>query len=176
MTIIEAFPTGFASLSDGTTTIPFIFTDGQGKKNPLSFRSDPYPRTALKTTTGEGKYSDLEPPYFAIPQDDFTGGRGNEDFENDTSRYFDGHWLDTSKEGGVVLGGRETYSTGYHEVDQEMPGSVLWQGIINSEPEDRYYATSFVASASYTSYQCEIWLRRFDTPSSFKVELWSPVE
>ncbi len=173
MTIIEAFPTGFASLSDGTTTIPFIFTDGQGKKNPLSFRSDPYPRTALKTTTGESKYSDLEPPYFALPQDDFTGGRGNEDFENDTSRYFDGWRLDTSKEGGVVLGGRETYSTGYKNADFVMPGSMLFKSLFTTESEDQYFATTFEASASYTTYQCEIWLKRTGTPASIKVELWS---
>jgi hypothetical protein len=70
-----------ASLSDGSTTIEFIFTDGQGGKDENAFRAAPYPRTALKTTQGESKYSDLEPPYFAIAQDDFTGGRGNEDFE-----------------------------------------------------------------------------------------------
>ena len=173
MTITVPFPTGFASLSDGTTTIPFIFTDGQGKKNPLSFRTDPYPRTALKTTTGESKYSDLEPPFFAIPQDDFTGGRGNEDFENDTSRYFDGHWLDTSKEGGVVLGGRETYSTGYKNADFVMPGSMLFKSLFTTESWDEYYATTFEASASYTTYQCEIWLKRTGTPASIKVELWS---
>jgi hypothetical protein len=112
VTITGDWPNRNASLSDGSTTIEFTFTDGQGKKNPQAFQAQPYPRTALKTTQGESKYSDLEPPYFAIAQDDFTGGRGIEDFEADTSRYFDAYRIDTSKESGVVLGGRETYSKG----------------------------------------------------------------
>ena len=60
-----AYPTRHASLSDTATTIEFNFTDGQGKVNEKSFTARPYPRSALKTTTGESKYSDLEPPYFA---------------------------------------------------------------------------------------------------------------
>ena len=118
VTATSAYPTRHASLSDGTTTIEFNFTDGQGKVNEQSFRAQPYPRQALKTSQGESKYSDLEPPYLAIAQDDFTGGRGNEDFEADTSRYFDGNVADTSKESGVVIGGLEKYTTGYRDMDR----------------------------------------------------------
>jgi hypothetical protein len=159
-----------ASLSDGSTTIEFIFTDGQGGKDENAFRASPYPRTALKTTSGESKYSDLEPPYFAIAQDDFTGGRGNEDFESDTSRYFDGYHLDTTNEDGIVLGGREVYGTGYQNSEQKMPGSVTFKPAYGST---RYLSKFFVASASYTTYQCEIWLRRVGDPGDLQVELWS---
>ncbi len=108
ITSSEPYPKGHVGLSDGSTTLDFILTDGEGVKNPRAFRASSYPRTALKTITGENKYSDLQLPYFALPQDDFTGGRGNEDFEADTSRYYDGWRMDTSKESGVVLGGLDT--------------------------------------------------------------------
>jgi hypothetical protein len=163
-------PTGHASLSDGSTTIEFLFTDGQGEKNQESFKAEPYPRTALKTTSGESKYSDLEPPYFAIAQDDWTGGRGSEDFESDTSRYFDGHWVDTSKESGVILGGRETYSTGFRNMDQAIPGSVTFQA---SYDTTRYLAVSFTSTVSYSVGVCEIWVKRVGTPGDLQVELWS---
>jgi hypothetical protein len=170
VTASTLFPEEHASLSDGTTTVKFIFTDGDGNVNPLAFQASPYPRTALKTSTGESKYSDLEPPYFAIAQDDWTGGRGNEDFESDTSRYYDGHWVDTSKESGVVLGGRETYSTGYRNAEASMPGSVTFQGVYDAT---RYLAVSFAASDTYTSYQCEVWVKKIGTPTaSLQVELW----
>ena len=169
MTVTDDFPEGHASLTDGSTKIKFIFTDGQGKKNERAFQAQPYPRTALKTTQGESKYSDLEQPYFAIPQDDWTGGRGNEDFEADTSRYFDGHFVDTSKESGVILGGRETYSTGYHNQDQVLPGSMTFYGAYVAT---RYLAVSFTGSASYTSYQCEIWVKKIGSPGDLQVELW----
>ena len=169
MAITDDFPTGHATLSDGSTTIPFIFTDGNGKKNQRAFTASPYPRTALKTTTGESKYSDLEPPYFAIPQDDWTGGRGNEDFEGDTSRYFDGNHVDTTKESGVVLTGRETFSTGYRNVDQEMPGSVEWKGLVGSA---RYRARKFSATVSYTTYRCEVWLKIIGSPGDVTVSIW----
>ena len=170
MTITDDFPTGHATLSDGTTTIPFIFTDGNGKKNQRAFTASPYPRTALKTTTGESKYSDLEPPYFAIPQDDFTGGRGNEDFEADSSRYNDGHNIDTNKESGIVLTGRESYSTGYRDADFQLPGSVNWKALYDTT---RYFAGNFLASSTYTSYQCEVWIRKVGSPGAVQVELWS---
>ncbi|MCK4818967.1 hypothetical protein KA005_24555, partial [bacterium] len=172
----EAFPREHASLSDGTTTVKFIFTDGQGKKDERAFKADPYPRTALKTSQGESKYSDLEPPYFAIAQDDFTGGRGNEDFEADTSRYHDGYRIDTSTESGVVLGGMEAYATGVgFDVDQKLcsnsdGGSFEWNDLYDAM---EYISVSFVASASYTTYECEVWIKRVGSPGSITVELWS---
>jgi hypothetical protein len=172
VTATTQFPEEHASLSDGTTTIKFRFTDGDGKVNPLAFRASPYPRTALKTTSGESKYSDLEPPYFAIAQDDWTGGRGNEDFENDASRYNDGYVIDTSKESGVVLGGRESYAEGHVNTDQVMPGDMSFaSGQLYGDQV--YIAASFTASASYTSYQCEVWIKRVGTPGNIKCELWS---
>ena len=165
------WPNYHATLSDGTTTIPIVFSDGQGVEDITAFRLDSYPRTALKTSEGDSKYSDLEPPYFGIAQDDFTGGRGNEDFESDTSRYFDGHNVDTNKESGVVLTGRETYSSGYRLADFNMPGSVTFQELKDTT---RYIAVKFTSSAAYTSYQCEIWVKRIDDPEDgLQVELWS---
>ena len=167
------WPNYHATLTDGTTEIPFVFSDGKGNEDLTAFSMNPYPRQALKTTEGDSEWSDLEPPYFAKAQDDFTGGRGNEDFESDTSRYFDGHNVDTNKESGVVLTGRETYSTGYRNADFSMPGSISWQTMYVTAANDQYHATSFVSSANYTSYQCEVWLRRWGSPANIKVELWS---
>ncbi len=45
MAITNEFPNANASLTDGSTTIPFIFTDGNGSKNVRAFQARPYPRS-----------------------------------------------------------------------------------------------------------------------------------
>ncbi len=67
------WPNYDATLTDGTTVIPIVFSNGKGEEDITAFRLASYPRQALKTSEGDSKYSDLEPPYFGIAQDDFTG-------------------------------------------------------------------------------------------------------
>jgi hypothetical protein len=168
----SAHPDRHASLSDGSTTIEFIFTDGEGKKNEKAFRAEPYPRTSLKTTQGDSKYSDLEPPYFAIAQDDFTGGRGSEDFESDTSRYYDGWKVDTSKESGVVLGGMEDYSNFSLHLKQ-MPGNVTWQGLYSTTT---YIARQITASGNPTMRFWKVLVKKNGSPTgNLRLELWTEV-
>jgi hypothetical protein len=76
-------PTHHISLSDGFTTIGLIASNSQGDSNPFAITRAPVTRTAMKTTTGNAKYSDYEPPWTPIAQEDWSGGRGNDDFDKD---------------------------------------------------------------------------------------------
>src|SRR3972149_11751635 len=80
--------------------------------DPTAIQRQPLQRTTLKTSSGETKYSDFSEPFTPIPQDDWTGGRGNDDFESDRSRFYDSYRLNTWMNGQIILGPRETYSTG----------------------------------------------------------------
>ena len=155
-------PSGDASLYDGTTTVNFVFVDQAGNLNPQAIQRRAQNRTSLKGSTGTGKYSDFQPPYIPVAQDDWSGGRGQEDYERDRSRFFDSYRVNTWMPNQVILGPQETYTNGVRGLDQSMPGSVTWQALTGSQ---QYMAYSFSASATYTTGHAAVWIRRVGTPN-----------
>ena len=77
-------PTHHLSLSDGSTTMGLILPDGA-----RSIQEIPYSPSSLKTSSGGTKYSDFEPPYAFLQQNDWSGGRGQEDFSGDPTQFYD---------------------------------------------------------------------------------------
>ena len=95
------------SLSDGSNTVGLIVCDAKGNHSPRNIQRRPIPRTAMKTTSGNQKYSDFEPPWSPVAQDDWSGGRGKLDFDEDITRYYD-NWRSNTMFGRIFLGGLET--------------------------------------------------------------------
>src|SRR3990167_6975884 len=85
---------------------------------------NPVERSSLKTTTGSQSYSDMKPPYAAIAQTDWSGGRGNEIHETDSTKFSDALRLATDRSGRVILAGRETYGTGNRLEHSNLPGNM----------------------------------------------------
>ena len=75
--------------------------------NPWSLRQSGAIRTSLQIRQGDADYSDYQLPYTPYTQKNWSGGRGNEDHEKDTTRYFDANVLDT-KLGDIILAGKAT--------------------------------------------------------------------
>lgn len=149
------------SLTDGVDTIGLILCDSAGNANPFAITRAPIPRTAMKTTSGNQKYSDFEPPWTPVSQEDWSGGRGMVDFDLDVSRYFD-NWRANTLYGKIFLGGQETYTKGYRNADYSLPGSLKWVAML---PGDRkYLAVKFTASATYNATRIYLWLKRKGTP------------
>lgn len=95
--------THHVKLSDGVTDLGLILCNRDGDQNVRSgFSSDPVVRSSIKMYSGEQRHSDLEPPWVDVAQDDWSGGRGSEKYELDTSRYWDGRQVDTTNNG-IVL-------------------------------------------------------------------------
>lgn len=94
------------TLTDGATTVGFVLTDASGKPNPQAITDSPQQRTAIKTSSGDSKYSDLQPPWGTWVQDDWSGGRGVEWVDDDKSRFSESEGVTTSKSGEVILGAR----------------------------------------------------------------------
>jgi len=87
----EADPTHHIKLRDRAgTSVGLILCNDKGEPAPI-YNKNPIERTALKTQSGGGSYSDFDYPYAPIVQDDWSGGRGNRDFERDSTRYDDGY-------------------------------------------------------------------------------------
>jgi len=158
----EKLPTHHASLTDKDGRTVGIITYLSGAPSPLASGRAPVDRTAMKTTTGNPKYSDFEPPYAPIVQDDWSGGRSNAEFERNVAMYADGNRINTRRTNRAFLGGRETYMTGVQAGDMSMPGSVKWVGLVGAS---RYVARPFAASSSYTAGRIWVLLRKVGTPT-----------
>src|SRR3990167_7993739 len=171
---IDATPTGSGnyhlSLEDGTTKAGFVAILGNGKADPRAIRQFDYQRSGQQTQTGPAKYGDETPPYSTQAQDDWTGGRGAEDLDDDATKYYDASGVDATSEFGVVLGGLPHWTTGYKSADIEYHGSVQWEGLYSSQ---RYMARSFTASSTYTAYEVGVIFRKVGSPGELTVALYS---
>src|SRR3990167_1636606 len=96
-------PTHHLSLAAGGTTLGFILCDGRAIANPRAIVRTPIQRTTLKTSQGNTRYSDFSEPFTPIAQDDWSGGRANEDFDRDQSRFYDSKRLNTWMQGQLLL-------------------------------------------------------------------------
>lgn len=103
-------PTHHVSLTDGSTTIGLILCDRGGGPTNLGIRQAGTPNRTLKISQGNQGYADFEPPYTPLTQVEWLGGRGAEDFEKDTTKYYDSLNVDTTK-GDVILGPLVTSSS-----------------------------------------------------------------
>jgi len=62
-----------------------------------------------------------------------------------------------------MLAGQETFTTGYRQQEQYMPGKLTWQSLLTTE---RYIAYQVTASASGNRKRIYLWVRRRGTPTS----------
>lgn len=146
-----ARPTHHVKLTDGVSTVGLILCDSSGNA-AQRMEKQPYPASSIKTYTGEQTHSDLEPPFTSIAQQDWSGGRGGDDFDDDKTQYYDGFRADTTRAGQAILGPREVYTTGARSFDQHDPykdiGSTAaiateWTGLYSTS---RYLAMRFVST------------------------------
>jgi len=160
----EKNPTHHISLSDGENNIGLIIVNNRGEANAKGITKGPIERTAVKTTSGNLKYGDFEYPWTPIAQDDWSGGRGSDDFEKDVTRYYDGRRANTMFANRLILGPQDTYGKGYRSQDFVLPGSVLWLAMVPGTT--KYMAAKFTASASYTAAAIYMHVRRKGEPET----------
>jgi len=142
---------------DKLAELGLLLCDGKGELDTTQLRRRPYPRSAIKTYTGQQKYSDLEPPFEIIAMDDLSGGRGNEKYDEDQSKYMDGWRVDTRKAGRIMMGGQESYMLGpYRDIEQSMPGDVSWENLTSTNLD---VEVEFTAGATFTLDKIWVLLR-----------------
>ena len=119
--------THHVSLTDGEKTVGLIICDSKGAADPFNISMAPNQRSSLRTKSGATKYEDLEEPWSATAQDDWSGGRAQEDHEDDTTRFFDSKRCQTAFKQ-IYNAPEEYYSEGYRDpVYTNYPGDVHWQ-------------------------------------------------
>jgi len=163
----------FALKFPDATVLNFIVTDERGNPDITRIQETQIDRTALKTSTGTSKYSDFEFPYMSIVQDDWSGGRGAKNFEDDTTRFADSWMMRTDLSGKAFLGPRGNYTTGFRDMDQLVPAHDFHWRALYGDYEG--YATQFTCAAAttYAADRAEVWLRKVGTPGTLTLKLMS---
>ena len=113
----EKQPTHHVKLTDRDgNSVGLILCNDKGEPAPM-YNKTPIDRSALKTQSGGSTYADYNYPYAPIAQDDWSGGRGNLDFERDSTRYLDSYNVNTRNPNKAYLNGMMHPSTGYKTVE-----------------------------------------------------------
>lgn len=159
----------------GGTKLGLICVDGRGNR-VARVAVNPYPSMASQLRQGRGKHADRVPPFEDIPLSDFSGGLAMLHHDEDASKYLDGKRIDTSRQGEVIHGGLETYTTGLRDFDENWPGNVSWQALYAGEATESVL-TSFVAGATYKCSSIVVILKKVGSPTGeVRVSLFSSTD
>lgn len=168
----ELTPTHHIALRDRQgKEIGLILTDerGQAKNDASSFVKNPIETTALKQTSGASSYDIYDYPYSPIVQDDLSGGRGNQDFERDSTKYFDSFRAKSGRANKAYAGPQEVYATGVRTTVENMPGNVKWHTLTG---ERRHLYKRFSA-VSMTVTRVWALVRKRGEPADLTISLYA---
>lgn len=163
----------------------FIFRQQQRIKNPTTgetytdleiaswaFHRNPLSPTALKTSSGGAQYDDLELPFMAREQKDWSGGRGQKRLADDTTRYLDAYAVDTSHAGKSYLAPRARYGRKIriaNDVTLEDHSPFALEG------DFKISAFQFTADSAWTGTLTYVYvpLQKVGTPGTLYCEIWT---
>ncbi len=157
-------PTHHIVLTDGTDEVGILAIDAKVQPAPASIVRTPVERSSLKMSSGNQSHSDLKPPYAALDQSEWNGGRGGKTYEDDVTRFWSSCRADTGRSGKVILNAREWYGTGYRDAVDNMPGSLE---MVKVEEE---VLSSF--SATLTMDHVLLFLARVGEPGNLIVTIY----
>ena len=162
-------PSHHISLSDGRKTIGLILDGG-----PRGIQEIPQTPSTLRFTDAGGKYGDFEPGMSHLEQADWTGGRGQERFVDDASRFFDSQGMWTLTPGHLLPGPLQGTGTGAITSSfmpatrpQDQSGDIGWAPLLSST---RYIATVRNGGA-FTADYIIMYVRRVGSPGTLTFEL-----
>ena len=150
------------SLTDIETdeSLFFVPCDSAGNFSWAGANRAPLQRNAMQTSNTANQYSDIEPPWNSIPQDDWSGGRGNALFQKDTTRYYDGKRCQAGFNSCIYNGPLDYYSTGIRNALTNWPDSLYWEQL----EQKKYIAIAITPKKGMTVRELYIHLRRRGTP------------
>jgi hypothetical protein len=125
-------PTHHVQFTDADGNTIGLITTRNGEPDPLAVTRSPVDRTAMKISQGNSEYGDLEPPYFAVAQQDWAGGLGNEELSKNAAAYYEAHNANTSRSG-KVFAGPEAVLLRDDDIPMNWPATSLkWQSLGNA--------------------------------------------
>lgn len=149
---------------DTDESLMLIPCDTAGNFSWTGVTRAPLQRNAMQTSNTSNQYSDLEPPWISIPQENWTGGRANELFPKDTTRYRDGKRVQAGFNEVIYNAPLDYYSTGFRKAETNCPGSLKWKNIGTSG--EKYIAVAFSPAQTFEAGEVYVHMRRRGTPAS----------
>lgn len=149
---------------DTDESLTMIPCDTAGNFSWTGVTRAPLTRNAMQTSNTSNQYSDLERPWISIPQENWTGGRGNDIFTKDTTRYRDGKRAQASFNECIYNGPLDYYSKGFRKAETNCPGSLTWKKL--KPGGERYICTKVTPSETLQAGELYIHLRRRGTPTT----------
>src|SRR3990167_465462 len=137
------------SLSDGFEKWGLKLDNG-----PRGIQEIPQTPSTLLINNQAKKFGDYDPSMSHIQQRTWHGGRGQEDFVDDESKFFDSMNAWTMTPDRLLPGPQWSFATNIRTVDENLPGSVLWKELRGAQ---RYIATTFTAAANNTADKANHW-------------------
>lgn len=117
---------------------------------------------------GAKKWGTGDPTFTEIEQASWIGGRGQEFFTDDNTKYLDA-WQAMGRVPGKLIPQLQwKFAKGHRSLDQNIPGDMSWHALRSTE---RYISVAFEASASYSADLALIWLRKRGSPGTLTLEL-----
>ena len=150
---------------DTNKSLMLIPCDTAGNFSWTGVTRAPLERNAMQTSNTSNQYSDLQRPWISIPQEDWGGGRGNEIFTKDTTRYSDGKRAQAAFQECIFNGPLDYYSNGSinRAISTNCPQSLHWEKVLESK---KYVGVKFLNISAITSGEIYIHIRRRGTPSA----------
>ena len=144
-------------------SVALIPSDSAGNFSWTGIIKAPIVRNAMQTSTTSSEWSDLEYPYTAVQQEDWTGGRANLRFTTDKSRFFDSRRAQTAFNSCIYNAPLDHYSTGFKTAYTNCPQSLTW---VPLKGETRYLIRMISLPANYSCGNVYIHLRKRGQPGS----------
>lgn len=153
------------TLTDVVTnkSLALIPSDSDGHFNWRGITKAPLTRNAMQTTQSSGEWSDMEYPWMAIQQEDWTGGRANLRFTTDKSRFFDSRRAQSAFNACIYNAPLDHYSTGFKDAYTNHPDSLKW---VRLKGANKYLLCEVTLNGTYICGNVYIHLRRRGTPTS----------
>lgn len=175
--IQEPRPTHDISLTDNKgNQVGLILTNRLGVRDPKGILEGNMPRTALRTSQGNVGYDDLELPFTAEVQNTMVGGRAQEEFARDRTKYSDAFRMDTTREF-PVCGPAAIAQTGLtYSEKYDVPGGH----ITGFQPSLVTYLLKFPFTSGTIIHAVSVRVKVNDTSGSlpiyYDVHITEPVE
>lgn len=132
-------PTHSVKLTDvNGDTLGLILCDRQGRIDNRALNISSMPRTALQMSTANAGYDDMELPFTTEIQNSWIGGRGQDSFSSDRTKYYDGYRIDTTREY-PVCAPLETVQTGIGTADLDQDVESFYEYSFTATDASPYY-------------------------------------
>lgn len=144
-------------------SVAMIPSDSNGNFSWTGITKAPIVRNAMQTSTTSSEWSDLEYPYIAVQQEDWTGGRGNLRFTTDKSRFFDSRRAQTAFNSCIYNAPLDHYSHGFKKAFTNCPQSLTW---VQLKGANRLLLRKINVDNNYSCGNVYIHLRKRGVPAS----------